>query len=96
MKDAFQCPHCGKPILVAKPPRKDDEKQTYLPAGDLDDALAEYAELLHITTSEGVILYQLKDYQPTDTWRKIDTIMSQHGGKYIKGGSKPGHWEVAT
>ena len=92
----FQCPHCKKACTLSLRVAgysKPDEHQTYLPAGDIEEALREYAEKLDVTDAEGKLIFQSKGWLDKDTWNAINKIIKAHGGKWISGG-KESHWEV--
>ncbi len=89
----MKCPHCSKELIIEV---RGPAPQTYLPAGDLDDALAEYHKYIEVTPGEGVLFVRLEGYVEDKIWTAVNKIVKAHGGKYIKGGDKPGHWEVPT
>lgn len=97
----FACPECGKKVLLhlqLSKAVKPAPQRTLPLEPDLDEDLAEYNELLHITNLEGALCYHPKGgkFIERDTWMAIDEIMRRHGGKWIPGAGEERHWEVPT
>jgi hypothetical protein len=97
----FQCPHCKKTVTLwmkvtgVKAP--DEPKQTYLPASDVEDALAEYHNDLEFIPTSGKLIVKLLAYVKKDTFIAVNKIVKAHGGQYFpSGGKEAGHWEVPT
>ena len=102
----MKCPHCGEPVRLVKagefPVEQGVEpQQRKLSSSDmvieLEQSLADYLTLVDVIDTEGKVVVQLYNYiKDGDTWRDINHIVKAHGGKYIKGVDKLGHWEVPT
>jgi hypothetical protein len=100
------CPHCGKSITYTvvfgaptRQPGPEEPAQRTLSSSEmvieLERSLADHLQLVDVIDTEGKVVVQLYHYIPDgDTWRDINAIVKAHGGKYIKGVDKLGHWEV--
>ena len=66
---------------------------SYLPAKDLEAALAPYLKTLDVIDVEGKLIIESLEWRDKEEWRKINKIIKAHGGQWITGG-KESHWEV--
>ena len=96
-KDFFDCPHCGRAIVVKQPDKPVPEKYDAVEEQDvfesLDAALAEYAEQLEFTIVGNVHRYKPKQWLGQDTWKQINDRIKLFKGMWVPD-KKDSRWEV--
>jgi hypothetical protein len=105
-KYATTCPHCQQPLYITltisdeegqKPPIPSKEPATPLSADELETTLRhELDDVLEFVPGEGVLYIRIKEYLKDAHWSRVNKLARMARGKYIKGGDKPGYWEVPT